>query len=347
MNRPGFFDLFSGAGGLGKGFADAGFDPLLAVEIRQPSLLTYFLMVRPRLAVCEDIRHLDPREMVRRAGRPDLIIGCPPCQGFSKLNGRGREDRYGDPRNELALVFARWVNAIRPRVVFFENVPGILRHPIYREMRARIRRTHRIVFEEVVDLGAYGAAVRRPRLILIAVSKEMPEGAAFEPPEPTGHRTVGEVLARYQRFRPGGRDAPPNHICMRVTPLTRERIRRIPKNGGDRSALPRSLLVPCHRGPVGRQRFTDVLSRLRADEPAPYLTSGWHDVYRGRYIHPWKDRPLTAREAAALMSFPDDFVFEGTFSSWTYQIGEAFPPEPARRFAEAIRRSFFKGDFFG
>jgi DNA (cytosine-5)-methyltransferase 1 len=339
--NPTFFDLFAGAGGLGKGFTDAGFVPLLAVEIREPSLRTYVRNVRPRLALCEDIRRLDPEKIARRIGRPDVLVGCPPCQPFSKLSRRLRREGRADSREDLPLVFAEWAARLRPRVVFFENVPGIREHPVYERMRRRLSRTHRIVFEEVVDLGAYGAAVRRPRLILIAVSRDLPEDAAFAPPPPSGHRTVGEVLSRYAAFPPGSPEAPPNHFCLRVTPLTRERIRRVPRDGGDRFVLPEDLLVPCHRGPEGRRTFRDVLSRLRASEPAPYLTTGWHDVYRGRYIHPWEDRPLTAREAAALMSFPDDFVFEGPFSSWTYQIGEAFPLEPARRFAEAVRRCFF------
>jgi len=335
VSGPTLFDLFAGAGGLGKGFADAGFEPLLAVEIREASARTYARNIRPRMVLRGDIREADPEEIARRVGRPDVLAGCPPCQPFSRLNPHRRRGS-ADPREDLPLVFADWAARLKPKAVLFENVPGILSHPVYRRLRERLAETHRVVFEDVVDLGAYGAAVRRRRLILIAVLRDLPE-RAFLAPAPCGHRTVGEVLARYAALPPGSPEAPPNHVLRRITPITRERIRRIPKNGGNRFALPEPLRVLCHRGPRGDRMFRDVLSRLRADRPAPYITTGWHDVYRGRYIHPWEDRPLTGREAAALMSFPDDFVFEGPFRSWTYQIGEAFPPVAARRFAEAVR----------
>lgn len=335
---PTFFDLFCGAGGLGYGFRRAGFEPLFAIDIREPALRTYIRNVAPRMALCADIRTVRPEDPVRRLGRPDLLVGCPPCQGFSRMNGKGRDGRDEDPRNDLVLEFAKWALKIRPSVIFFENVPGILRHPIYETFRRRLRRFYRIVFEEVVDLADYGIAVRRKRLILIAALGSVP--GEFRPPEAVGPIPVGEVLRRYADLPPGPGGFP-NHIHLRITPATLERIRRIPRDGGDRRALPDRMLPPCHRGREGRRRFADVLARLRAAEPAPYLTTGWYDVYRGRYIHPWLDRPLTAREAAALMSFPDDFIFEGSFTSWTSQIGEAFPPEAAFRFAEAIRRGFF------
>lgn len=333
-----FYDLFCGAGGLGYGFHRAGFKPLFAIDIRGDAIRTYNRNVSPQKSLCADIRTVNPESILRETGRPDLIAGCPPCQGFSKLNGRGREQKFDDPRNELTRLFAEWVMRIRPTAVFFENVPGITRHPVYEGFRRRLRRAYQIVLEEVIDLAEYGIAVRRKRLILIAVSKDL--SIDFRPPDKTGPVPAGAILKRYERIPPGTASLP-NHRHLRITKKTLERIRLIPKNGGDRRTVPDEKLPPCHRGPVGKRRFTDVLARLREDEPAPYLTSGWYDVYRGRYIHPRLDRPLTAREAAALMSFPDDFVFEGSFTSWAHQIGEAFPPEAARRFAEAIRHSLF------
>jgi DNA (cytosine-5)-methyltransferase 1 len=259
--------------------------------------------------------------------RLDLLKACPPCQGFSTLGTCDPKD----PRNDLISEVWRFVSALRPRAVMVENVPGLRKDARLRKLIRQLRSAGYGVREYLEDAVAFGVPQRRRRLIVVAVERVsramLPE--RLSPNRSRPRRTVGEALKLATRAG----DPLQQHRALR--PRTLERIRAVPVGGG-RFDLPPKLRLACHSA-IG-QHATSSYGRLRANEPAPTITTRCTTPACGRFVHPNKDRGLTLREAALLQSFPRHYAFVGGYDSIERQIGNALPPPMATAAARVVYR---------
>ena len=345
-------DLFSGAGGTGLGFLRAGFTILAAVEVDGDAAATYAhnLGVRP---IQSDIREISPEvlreDLKLERGDLDVLVGCPPCQGFTRMRNASGAD---DPRNDLVLVYAEFVREFRPRFVVFENVPGLVRsrhgRVYYNRLRSALEEMGYAVVAREVDAADYGVPQHRKRIIITAGrdGEEPPDIARARTHGPPGSpevlsgllerwKTVGDTIKRYPPLKAGEENpAYPNHKARRIGERVLSFIRKVPKDGGSRTDVPEEYWLACHKRHRGHK---DVYGRLAWDRPANVITSGCTNVSKGRFVHPEQNRGLSLREAAALQGFPDDFVFVGGMDSISAQIGNAVPPPLAEAIAKLLR----------
>lgn len=320
--------------------------PVFATDWDEEAVKTFKLNFPTVNAVQRDIRDLETDEVVSVMPPADeairLLAGCAPCQPFSGHRNAATQE---DERSDLVLELLRFVKALRPQLVFVENVPGMRRAsessgPLA-EFVEELGKTHHVTLN-TISCADYGVPQTRSRLVLIASSLgeiELPaptHGPATNRP----HVTVGDAIRSLPRDIDGPAAAAFNsHRAMRLSPLNRERIEATPE-GGDRRDWPKRLWPDCHRG--GIAGHTDVYGRLSWDRPAPTLTTKCISYSNGRYGHPTEHRALTAREAARLQTFPDSFEFAGGLTSQARQIGNAVPVILAQRFGEHFIKHVFE-----
>lgn len=357
---PTIIDLFAGCGGFTEGFRQAGFEPVFAVERDPAAASTYVQNFGPHV-VCEDISNVD-LESIPRA---DVVIGGPPCQGFSQLGTRDPDD----PRNFLWREYARVVDHVQPAVFVLENVPRFLKSDQF-ELMADLTAAGGLLegyelVAAVVNAADYGVPQVRRRAIVIGSRVGTPsiptpthgdgslwpwsnlrsalEGIPFE----TGPADLPE--RRLPNGVPGPFKAPEIHLGRNPTEISLKRYNLVPP-GGNRFDLPYELQPACwQKKPTGT---TDVMGRLEWDRPAVTIRTEFFKPEKGRYLHPQWDpeesalrvnRPITHWEAARIQGFPDDFVWCGTKIEIARQIGNAVPVGMAKAIAQHISSSLLDG----
>lgn len=351
---PTALDLFSGCGGLTAGLREAGFLVVAAIE-QDPNAAASYRANHPEVSLYElDIRTLTGAQLRRdlqKQGikRLDLLAGCPPCQGFTRLTER-RSPR--DPRNQLIREYLRIVKALRPRTCVMENVPGLLGRGLFTELLRGLRKLDYKVRYQIVQLADYGVPQRRRRLVLVA-------GHKLDVTVPTAtHSQAGEGGLRPWRTV---RDAieflpvPPKrsavlkrgvkpkykwHFARDSSATVRSRLSNSIKNGIGRDLLPKALRLKCHEGLSG---FHDVYGTMRWNQPSPTITGGCTNASKGRFGHPATPRPLTPLEAALLQTFKVKYRFVGTVESVAEQIGNALPRRFSRLVARHVKRALAPG----
>ena len=323
-------DLFSGCGGLTLGLKQAGFDVVGAVEIDALAVETYRAN-HPEVQVWHnDVKAVSPRAVMRalgiKKGELDLLAGCPPCQGFSRVRTRNGRRRPRDKRNDLLLEFVRFVEAMVPKAVMMENVPRLAGTRLFREFRSRLRKLGYEGGHRVLNAADYAVPQRRRRLIYLA---GLGGGIAFA--EPSAKRvTVRDAIAHLPK--PGASGDPVHDFPENRTAKVAELIRSIPKDGGSRSDLGEERQLKCHRNCDG---FKDIYGRMTWDEVAPTITGGCFNPSKGRFLHPTENRAITMREAALLQGFPRSYKFPnaGSKTAVAEMIGNALPPPFIARLA--------------
>lgn len=333
------FDFFSGCGGTSRGFEQAGMESVFALDFDHDAARTFRTNFSNTHVVRKDIRKLQTKsimELVKtHEGSPILFCGCAPCQPFTKQNTTRLEK---DKRAPLLNSFSRFVKQYKPHYVFIENVPGMqkVKHggPFDKFCRM-LEAMHYSIATKVVAAQDYGVPQRRRRLVLIASRVgEIELPASTHGPE-TGrdYSTVEEWIAHFPAINAGEEHSDiPNHRAAQLSPLNLERIRATPP-GGDRSSWPEHLKLACHKGYDGH---IDVYGRMRWNVPATGLTTRCISLSNGRFGHPEQHRAISVREAAALQTFPDDFVFVGSLNSQAKQVGNAVPTKLAEAFGRHI-----------
>ena len=327
-------DLFSGCGGLTLGLKEAGFKVLGAVDIDPLSNKTYRANHRD-VAVWEtDIRGLKSTEIKNTLGLNkgdlDLLAGCPPCQGFSTLRTLNGSLVIDDPGNELLFEFLRFVEALQPRAVMMENVPGLAHDKRFETFCSRMKEIGYLGDHRRLNAAEYGVPQRRWRLIYLAgFQTEIPFA------EGTGEKiTVEKAISDLPK--PGESGDAVHDIPEKRSTRIMELIRCIPKDGGSRTALPAENQLECHKRCSG---FKDVYGRMSWNDVAPTITSGCFNPSKGRFLHPEENRAITMREAALLQGFPSGYKFPTTNSksAVALMIGNALPPPFITAHARSIR----------
>jgi DNA (cytosine-5)-methyltransferase 1 len=332
-----FVDLFAGAGGLTLGFKKAGFDPIFAVEIDSWAARTYKANFGAHV-----LDH--PIETIDEFPSADLVIGGPPCQGFSPL-GRDRDSVSRSSLNNLWKQYVRAVEQIRPAVFLVENVPQFLQSDQYQAFRRYCKRKlpEYEIAETILNAADYGVPQRRRRGFVLGSRVGAPSWPA--PTHSAGgltgkpYRTVRDAIGDLPR-KPTDTDL---HWGRNPRPESLERYKAVPE-GGNRFDLAKNrpdLLPDCWRRK--KSGTTDVFGRLWWDRPSFTIRTEFYKPEKGRYLHPQAHRPITHREAARLQTFPDSFVFEGSKVEVARQIGNAVPPSLARSIAEHIRDHLLGG----
>ena len=325
-------DLFAGCGGMTRGFEDTGrFRSIFAVEWDDDAAETY----RRNFG---DHVFPGPIEKVDSFPDADIVVGGPPCQGFSPLNMRG----IGLERRSLWREYLRALEEAAPSVFVMENVPELLRSAEYQAFKTAAEDLGFRVAGDILNAADYGVPQTRKRAIVI--------GSRLGPPLwPTQTHFAPDKLALggrpWRTFRdaveglslmPTGTDW---HNPRNPRPMSVERYRTIPNEGEGRFDLAarRPDITPgCWlRKKTGS---TDVFGRLWWDRPAFTIRTEFYKPEKGRYLHPSEHRPITVREAARCMTLPDDFVLpdEQSMTSVAKQIGNAVPTLLAMRIAESL-----------
>jgi DNA (cytosine-5)-methyltransferase 1 len=320
-----------------------GIEPIAAVDFDPEAVATYAHNFPKARVFVRDIRGLRANSLDRvialaqATGAPLVFSACAPCQPFSKQR---RSTNVDDDRADLLPHVLRFVRRFSPDAIFLENVPGLESgrggsRAFDRVVRA-LRKGGYDVTHRKVEARRYGVGERRARLIVIA-SKH----GQFTFPEAThgpgllDYRTVRDAIAGFPALAAGEAHTTINgHRAARLSDLNLRRVKATPE-GGTRRDWPDALWLDCHRG--RETSYTDTYGRLRWDDPAPALTTRCISYSNGRFGHPVQDRAISPREAAAIQTFPDEFVFTGGPTSMARQIGNAVPPRLARVFGEAIR----------
>lgn len=328
-----FVDLFSGAGGLLRGFLDAGFTPVVSVEFWRPAIETHKKNY-PNVPLIEaDIRTIPDQQLKKYENNVDVIVGGPPCQGFSTIGKR----LVKDPRNELVFEFIRFVDIIKPKVFLMENVRGLLssdggkiKAAILNEFESKGYK----VLPKVLCAADYGVPQLRNRIFFLGIRNDLAATPSFPTAtcDKDSYACVGDAILDLM----GKENNFPNHIPMNHNKIVRERIsfikegEGIPKEGlpdtvshGSRSDYSNNTI----------QNFSHVYKRLSRFKPATTMVPG-HNAFP---LHPIADRSLTVREAARIQTFPDDVVFCGTRQEQCIQVGNAVPVMLARSLAEHIK----------
>ncbi|MGW2552423.1 DNA cytosine methyltransferase [Streptomyces sp. NPDC001635] len=368
-------DLFAGCGGLTQGFVDARHDgrpvyrPVAAVELDRAAAATY--AVNFGTAFGAHIHQGDIAEWVtRREEIPeaDIVLGGPPCQGFSRL---GNQDP-NDERNQLWRHYLEVVSTVRPMVFVMENVDAFRKSSEFKLLIGETREggalSEYIIFDDLLNAADYGVPQRRLRTIAVGIRKDLhveagsPDQVKDLPelvlqaqliPGPSGgpQRTVWQTISDlvFRKLSPdlpsrekevnGRKIAGPFsmeelHLSRNgIKPLSIKRYRSIPE-GGNRFDLPEELLADCWK--KHKTGSADVMGRLYRDRPSVTIRTEFFKPEKGRYLHPWLHRPITHLEAARLQGFPETFEWCGTRSEIARQIGNAVPVGLGRAIAEHL-----------
>lgn len=359
---PTVVDLFCGAGGLSEGFRQAGFRVAVGQDYDEAAGRTYLTTHPGASFLGGPIQSVLPEDLLSasglHAGEVDVIVGGPPCQGYSVYN---HQRGVHDPRAGLFKEYLRIVEALRPRWLVMENVSGltsIANGGIIREIEAEMGRLGYSVDWRILKAEEYGVPQERRRIFFIAnrIGAPIPfptptHGPGLRPmvtiwdaisdlPELANGEKGVELYSQgpqseYQALLRGESERLYNHSAPRLSQINEARMKFIPPGGSWRD-IPFDLL-PTGMKRAKRSDHTKRYGRPRkADLACTILTKC--DVHWGAYIHPDQDRAITVREAARLQSFPDFFEFQGSRTEQYVQVGNAVPPLLGRAVAEALLR---------
>ncbi len=340
-DRPVAVDLFCGCGGLTYGLRKAGINVLAGIDNDPKLRETYEKNNKGTVYIETDIRNL-PGSVVRKIFRhyegPKILAGCAPCQPFSKMNNK-RSERHKD--YSLLLEFGRIIREVKPDGVIMENVPQLANRG--KEIFERfLDAVHDVGLTEScepnMDLAVYGVPQHRKRLVLIAARNKLVLPTEFYGSvKGRKFRTVRDAIARYPAIENGNVDhGRLNHSCKSLSPVNIERLRATPHDGGSRNDTPVTLWIETHKSHTGHG---DTYGRMSWDKPAPTLTSKCLSITNGRFAHPEQDRGISIREAAALQTFPDSYLFPLGLQQAQKCIGNAVPP----LVSESLARSLLAG----
>lgn len=365
-NERRLIDLFAGAGGLTLGFTEAfghGFVPVWANDFNRDAAATYNANFGEHCTFGDLVALLeDPTVEIPEA---DIVIGGPPCQGFSLLN-KNRED---DPRKQMWRPFLEVVRRSGADVFVMENVPQLLGSPEHEDIvRAAEAMGFRLAWKKLLAAD-YGVPQTRHRAFIVGCRFADP-GRVFPPRKTHYNPNNGHANATPSLFEDDGfigmpkpwntvrsaigdlpapvgtelrSESPPLDLHFGRTPTetSMQRYRAIPEEGMNRvDLLERAPDITPDCWKRKKSGGTDLFGRLWWNRPAFTIRTEFFKPEKGRYLHPEQHRPITHREAARFQTFPDWFKFTGSKIEIARQIGNAVPPLLAAAVAGSVEELF-------
>jgi DNA (cytosine-5)-methyltransferase 1 len=341
-NRLKFLDLFSGCGGFSTGMEMAGHHCLLGIDFDKEAVKSFARNHPKAHALHMDIHQLTKKklESLIDINAVDMVIGGPPCQGFSTV-GKGNAN---DERNSLFQQFVRIVKITNPKIVVFENVTGILAKKNQKILHQIFQSFENMGYHmdaKVLSSDEFGVPSRRRRTIIMGVKNGLPlfPEVTHGPQASRPYVTVKDAFKTHKKQMS-------NHDITQAqltNQLDVKRLEHLPPGQGiryekdEKKYLPLKLRYGVNWSEISEKRFRQTrLQRLDWNTPAPTILTS-----RTMYYHPVEPRYLTPREAATCQSFPLDFVFEGGQTAQFRQIGNAVPPLMAMALGEVIKKIKF------
>jgi len=325
-NEINYIDLFSGAGGMSLGFDQAGFNNIFSLDIEPSFCETYKANFPSHNLIQKDIAKLSNEEIKILKGNKDIdvVIGGPPCQGFSMAGNIGRKF-IDDSRNQLFKEFARVVEIIQPKYFVMENVARLHTHnkgETKKEIIALFNKMNYTVECKVLNTADFGIPQIRNRVIFIGnriSSKIIFPKKTFEK-----HISIKQAIDKLPKLDSGQTSKIPNHISMNHSEQMLEKMSYV-SDGGNRNEIPEII----------RPKSGDVRKyiRYKSSEPSVCVTGDMRKIF-----HYSQNRALTVRELATIQTFPLNFVFKGSSISQQQQVGNSVPPILAKEIALTIKK---------
>lgn len=340
-------DLFSGAGGLHLGFERAGYSIKLCIDNDALVERTHKRNFPNIPFINDDIREV-PASIIKtylNSETVDVVIGGPPCQGFSTIGKRVSSNpsirAKHDPRNELVLTYAKLIRELRPKFIVMENVKGILTSSGGEYLKKVLQLLREAGYDaqyKLINMADYGVPEIRERVIILGNRVGLP----VDFPAPDHSDNPKDGLLPWNNCWDAIKDlidmedTPEfNHVALKHTEKNIARYKLIPEGG----RLPEDALPP----ELYRKNFGNTYKRLSRTRPALTMVPG-NDAFP---IHPVLHRSLTVREAARIQTFPDSIIFEGNRRQQGHQVGNAVPPMFSEKLANFITKQIQKAKELG
>lgn len=324
MSKLKYIDLFSGAGGFSLGFDNKNFQNIFSIDIEPNFCETYKYNFPNHNLIEKDICELSDSAMQNliKFNEIDVVIGGPPCQGFSIAGNIGRKF-VDDPRNRLFKEFVRVVKVVKPKFFVMENVARLYTHKKGQTRNEIIKDFEKLGYKvdcKILNSADYCVPQIRNRAIFIGSSENIE--IKFPVKGIEKYITVKEALSKYPKLESGQESSIPNHISMSHSAQMLKKMSYV-TDGGDRNEIPVKI----------RPTSGDVRKYIKyaSDKPSVCVTGDMRKIF-----HYEQNRALTVRELAKLQSFPDNFVFKGNRISQQQQVGNSVPPKMAEAIAEII-----------
>jgi DNA (cytosine-5)-methyltransferase 1 len=364
-------DLFAGAGGFSLAAHQCGIDVVAAIELDKAASITYQAnlieqLKAPTTLINGDINEVDlpalMKELKLKPGDLDLLLGGPPCQGFSthRINNAGIDD----PRNQLLLKYFDFVDGLKPKAFLIENVSGLLwkRHEDYLNQLLILAEQHgyTVHFCGILNAKDYGVPQNRKRVFIFGTRKDLNIENSDFPPAATHFAPTAKNEPKWKTASSVFEKLTPELIDLYIEDYFRPKMKMTDENArllltslehgepvihadvGNIHMQPTSGMISrfqktplnggredsghtlkCHSN--GYKGHKDVYGRIMIHLPGNTITTGCNNPSKGRFVHPWKNHGMTLRHAARFQTFPDSFNFIGTSTQQGKQIGNAVP----------------------
>lgn len=335
-------DLFCGIGGLTKGLELSGIDVCAGIDIDNTCCFAYehnnsakFINYDITSLEAKQIEHLYPADCVR------ALVGCAPCQPFSKYTNRYRKNGPTDDKWRLLYSFARLAEELQPDIISMENVPELENETVFKDFVITLKDMGYFVNWRVVYCPEYGVPQNRRRLVLLA---SLFGEIHLIPPiyNKSNYPTVRQAIGNLPPLENGEQDINDSlHRSCRLSDLNLRRIRQsVP--GGTWRDWDEEIQLSCHKKDSGKT-YPSVYGRMSWDEPSPTITTQFYGYGNGRFGHPEQDRALSLREGAILQSFPPNYIFSddnhpSNRRELGIHIGNAVPVELGRAIGISIQQ---------
>lgn len=352
--KPTVIDLFAGVGGLSLGFEMKGFHVLLANEYDESIAAAYRVNHKSTKVIVGDITKLDlDKTFGGYKGKVDVIIGGPPCQGFSQ---KGQRKTIHDERNFLFEYYVTVVKLVSPKYFVMENVPNLLTAEgdyFRKEIEELFNGMGYSLEYGVLNASDYGVPQNRRRAVIIGkLEKPAPKLPVPQKKTVTIWDAISDLAylesgegeneqayrmpaeSDYEKLLRKNSKVLYNHVATKHSRLALERLALIPPNAG-KEVLPKEHLT--------KSIYSGTWTRMKKDEISVTITTRFDTPSSGKFTHPFLNRAITVREAARIQSFPDTFKFVGNKGSQMKQVGNAVPPLLASAIADVIMKDI-KGE---
>ena len=327
-------DLFAGVGGLSYGFELAGFEISGAIEFDQVIAESMKKNHKNTKIFTGDIRNIKPNYVKKEIGNIDVIVGGPPCQGFSL---KGQRNGFKDERNFLFKEYIKYINFFKPKYFVMENVPNILSEKggyFKNQILKEFKNIGYKVSYGILNASDFGVPQNRKRAVFLgSLNKEinLPKSkldkkvTVWDAISDLAYINSGEGMFEseymnkpqsiYQKEMRKKSSKLYNHVATKHLEIAIDRLKRIPPEKG-KEYLKEKI----------SSTFGQTWGRLEKNKQSPTIVTRFDTPSNGKNSHPFLHRAITPREAARLQSFPDDFIFYGNKTSIAKQIGNAVPP---------------------